>query len=114
MPRAERKIGDAVMKLLGRYLKPHAWKVVLCIALLFGQAMCDLALPNLMSDIVNTGIQQEGIDEPLPDVLNAQGVELLTAFMSQEDAEAFRAAYTPVEPGSARQAARRRIRKLSP
>lgn len=51
------------MKLLGKYLKPFALPVLLSILLLFGQAMCDLTLPNLMSDIVNTGIQQGGIDE---------------------------------------------------
>ena len=40
------------MKLLKTYLKPFAALVLACILLLFGQAMCDLTLPNLMSDIV--------------------------------------------------------------
>ena len=46
------------MKLLVKYLKPFVLSALLCILLLFGQAMCDLTLPNMMSDIVNTGIQQ--------------------------------------------------------
>ncbi|MFR2345775.1 MAG: ABC transporter permease, partial [Acutalibacteraceae bacterium] len=93
------------MKLLGKYLKPFALPVLLSILLLFGQAMCDLTLPNLMSDIVNTGIQQGGIDEALPAVMNASGEELLAAFMDEKDEAAFRAAYTPVEKGGAREAA---------
>ena len=93
------------MKLLGKYLKPFAVFVLLSVLLLFGQAMCDLALPNLMSDIVNTGIQQGGIDEALPAVMNASGEELLAAFMDETDEAAFRAAYTPVEKGGAREAA---------
>lgn len=48
------------MKLIFKYLKPFALVVVLCVALLFGQAMCDLSLPNLMSDIVTVGIQAMG------------------------------------------------------
>ena len=39
------------MKLLKTYLKPFAALVLACILLLFGQAMCDLTLPNVMSDI---------------------------------------------------------------
>ena len=52
------------MKLLGKYLKPFALPVLLSILLLFGQAMCDLTLPNLMSDIVNTGISRAASTKP--------------------------------------------------
>ena len=88
------------MKLLKTYLKPFAALVLACILLLFGQAMCDLTLPNLMSDIVNTGIQLGGVDEAAPAVLNQQAVDLLTLFMNDTEAEAFKNAYTPVEHGS--------------
>ncbi|WP_417404944.1 ABC transporter ATP-binding protein [Hominenteromicrobium sp.] len=88
------------MKLLKTYLKPFAALVLACILLLFGQAMCDLTLPNLMSDIVNTGIQLGGVDEAAPAVLNQQAVDLLTLFMSDAEAGTFKNAYTPVEHGS--------------
>ena len=88
------------MKLLKTYLKPFAALVLACILLLFGQAMCDLTLPNLMSDIVNTGIQLGGVDEAAPAVLNQQAVDLLTLFMNDTEAETFKNAYTPVEHGS--------------
>lgn len=88
------------MKLLKTYLKPFAVLVLACILLLFGQAMCDLTLPNLMSDIVNTGIQLGGVDEAAPAVLNQQAVDLLTLFMNDAEAGTFKNAYTPVEHGS--------------
>lgn len=88
------------MKLLKTYLKPFAALVLACILLLFGQAMCDLTLPNLMSDIVNTGIQLGGVDEAAPAVLNQQAVDLLTLFMNDAEAGTFKTAYTPVEHGS--------------
>lgn len=88
------------MKLLKTYLKPFAALVLACILLLFGQAMCDLTLPNLMSDIVNTGIQLGGVDEAAPAVLNQQAVDLLTLFMNDAEAWTFKNAYTPVEHGS--------------
>ena len=88
------------MKLLKTYLKPFAALVLACILLLFGQAMCDLTLPNLMSDIVNTGIQLGGVDEAAPAVLNQQAVGLLTLFMNDAEAGTFKNAYTPVEHGS--------------
>ena len=88
------------MKLLKTYLKPFAALVLACILLLFGQAMCDLTLPNLMSDMVNTGIQLGGVDEAAPAVLNQQAVDLLTLFMNDAEAGTFKNAYTPVEHGS--------------
>ena len=43
------------------------WAVCLVVfALLFVQAYCDLALPDYTSKIVDTGIQQGGIESPLP------------------------------------------------
>ena len=88
------------MRLLKTYLKPFAALVLACILLLFGQAMCDLTLPNVMSDIVNTGIQLGGVDEAAPAVLNQQAVDLLTLFMNDAEAGTFKNAYTPVEHGS--------------
>ncbi len=44
-----------VSKLL-QYMKQYIGMLLCAIALLFVQAMCDLALPDYMSDIVNTGV----------------------------------------------------------
>jgi ATP-binding cassette subfamily B protein len=52
-----------------RYLKPYTLFVVVIFVLLFGQAMGELALPNYMSDIVNVGIQQGGIEDAVPQAI---------------------------------------------
>jgi ATP-binding cassette subfamily B protein len=43
---------------LARFLKPFLAGLGLTVVLLFVQAICELNLPNYMSDIVNVGIQQ--------------------------------------------------------
>lgn len=41
---------------LSKYLKSYIGMILCAIALLFVQAICDLALPDYMSDIVNSGV----------------------------------------------------------
>ncbi len=88
------------MKLLVRYLKPFAGIILVCLVLLFGQAACDLSLPTLMSDMVNVGIQQGGIQTGAPEALSRQGLELLSAFASSQDAALLEEGYYTVDPGS--------------
>ena len=38
-----------------KHLKPFVASMILAIALLFVQAICDLSLPDYMSNIVNVG-----------------------------------------------------------
>ena len=81
------------MKVVFQYLNPFAFILLLCVLLLFGQALSDLSLPNLMSDIVNIGLQKNGIDEPVPEQISEQGMELICLFMKEEEREAFQNAY---------------------
>lgn len=67
---------------MAKYLKPFLIGLVLSIALLFGQAICDLSLPNYMSDIVNVGLQQSGIEHAAPDAVSEEGMSFIMAFMS--------------------------------
>lgn len=73
------------MKKLTPYLKPFAGLLAAAFVLLFCQAVLDLNLPNLMSDIVNVGIQQGGIEESAPKAVRADIFALLQRFMTQED-----------------------------
>ena len=71
------------------------WAVCLVVfALLFVQAYCDLSLPDYTSKIVDTGIQQGGIESPLPDTVRQSTLDALSLLMREEDAAAFRNAYT--------------------
>ena len=73
------------MKKLFGFLKPHALQVVVIICVLMVQAYCDLSLPAYTSDIVNVGIQQSGIDEKVPEALAGEDLNLILAFVPEED-----------------------------
>lgn len=66
------------MTKLIRFLKPFTLYLVIAIALLYGQAMADLALPDYMSKIVTTGIQQGGYEHALLEVLKPDDYARLT------------------------------------
>ena len=72
---------------LTRHLKPFVWSIVLMFALLFGQAMADLALPGYMADIVNVGIQQGGVENSVPKAIRVSEFDKLAFFMSGSDQE---------------------------
>ncbi len=75
------------MKKLARYLKPFRSTLAIALILLFVQAMLDLNLPNMMSEIVNVGIQQGGITESAPKAISKDSLELLEHFMPEQDKE---------------------------
>ncbi|UPM56048.1 ABC transporter ATP-binding protein [Gottfriedia acidiceleris] len=72
---------------LAKYLKAFSTSIILAILFLFGQAMCDLNLPNYMSKIVNNGIQQNGILNVAPDAISQKGMKLMTTFMTDQEKE---------------------------
>ena len=72
------------MSKLIKYLKPFSWAIIAMFALLFGQAMAELALPNYMADIVDIGIQQNGIENAVPIAIRAADYEKLAYFMTED------------------------------
>jgi ATP-binding cassette subfamily B protein len=81
------------MKAILKYLKPFTLLVILAIGLLAGQAVAELTQPNLMSDIVNVGVQQGGIEESVPKELTPRAAKFLLAFMTPENQAYFTKAY---------------------
>ncbi|MFA0814966.1 MAG: ABC transporter ATP-binding protein [Anaerofustis sp.] len=88
------------MKTIFRYLKSYGLIVALCLVLLLGQAVSDLSLPNLMSDIVNVGIQQGGITETAPQAISKNGMDLISFFMPDSERETIQSHYKLIEPNS--------------
>ena len=81
---------------MGKIFKQLArhWAACLAVvALLFVQAYCDLSLPDYTSRIVDTGIQQGGIESPLPETVRQSTLDTLSLLMSEEDADALQNAY---------------------
>jgi len=89
-----------MLKLL-KYTKPYALMLVLAIVLLFAQANFDLTLPDYLSRIVNTGIQQGGVENAVPDAIRKSEMERVVIFMNAADKESVLAQYTLVDQASA-------------
>lgn len=70
-----------------KYMRPFIISILAIIGLLFIQAMCDLSLPDYMSNIVNIGIQQNGIENAVPKVISKNELYNLVLFMNKEDKE---------------------------
>jgi len=98
---------------LKRYLKPFIGVLLLTFLLLFGQAMCDLSLPNYMSNIVNIGLQQSGIEEYAPEALSPKGLTFIETFMSPEEKELVRSGYT-LKKGDEKDADGKEIQSIYP
>ncbi len=81
---------------LKRYLKPFIFPLIVAILLLFVQAVCDLNLPNYMSDIVNVGIQANGIENEAPEAISENGMELIKCFTSNEEEQILEDSYEKI------------------
>ena len=68
--------------------------VVLIFLLLIVQARCDLSLPAYTSSILNTGLQQKGIEQAAPEKIRSAALDDLFLFLTEEDIETVDAAYT--------------------
>lgn len=85
---------------LAKYLKPFAGLLIIAVVLLFGQAMADLSLPDYMSNIVNVGIQQNGIENAVPEAVRQSQMNKMTIFMSAEEKEEVISNYTLIDKSS--------------
>ena len=82
-----------MIKILKYLKKSWAW-IILILALLIVQAYCDLSLPQYTSDIVDTGIQQSGIDSCLPEQIRSSEMDKLTLFLEDSEKNELLSAYT--------------------
>ncbi len=86
---------------LARFLKPYLPLVLIAIALLFVQANADLALPDYMSNIVNVGIQQGGVQSAVPVAIRQSEMNRLTLFLNAAEKSTVLNAYSLVDRNSA-------------
>lgn len=73
------------MRKVMKYLKKSTGYIVLIVALLFLQAYCDLSLPDYTSKIVNVGIQQQGIEDGVPEKIRVSTMEQLETLMEEKE-----------------------------
>lgn len=70
---------------ISKYFKPFTIAILIAIAFLFTEAMCDLKLPDYMSDIVNIGIQSNGLEQVAPKAISENGFTLMKEFMEEDE-----------------------------
>ncbi|MCL2321985.1 MAG: ABC transporter ATP-binding protein/permease [Oscillospiraceae bacterium] len=88
-----------MLKLL-KYLKPFTVMVIFIFIFAFFQAMADLNLPNIMSDIVNYGIQRNGIVNAVPDALRKTEYDKLSIFLTDDNKKIVDANYLLIDKSS--------------
>ena len=89
-----------MLKLI-RYLKPYTVFIIVAVALLFVQAMAELTLPDYMSNIVNVGIQQGGIEVAIPKAISKVTFDNVSLLMSEEDRQEVLSHYDLITKDSA-------------
>lgn len=88
------------MRYAAKYLKKSVVPLIIVIGLLVVQAMSDLSLPSYTSDIVNVGIQQQGIENAAPKAIRESAYEELALFMSADDQQKFLSNYRLADQNS--------------
>ena len=83
-----------------KHLKPFISSMILALALLFVQAICDLSLPDYMSNIVNVGIQQGGVENAVPKVIKASEMKKLFIFINNDEKNVVDDNYTLLDKDS--------------
>ncbi|MHB8779549.1 MAG: ABC transporter ATP-binding protein [Anaerolineales bacterium] len=85
---------------LAKYIKPYLLMLVSAIVLLFAQANFDLALPDYLSRIVNTGIQQNGVENAVPAAIRQSEMDRVLIFIDAVEKDSVLADYTLVDSNS--------------
>jgi ATP-binding cassette subfamily B multidrug efflux pump len=82
-----------MLRMLGKMKKNFGW-ILLIFGLLFLQATCDLSLPEYTSKIVDTGIQQKGVEDAVPSKMRAATYDTLMKLIAKSDQKIVSDSYT--------------------
>ena len=84
-----------------KYLKPYWFSILLAFGLLFGQATCELTMPDYMQNIVNTGIQNSGIESGVYQQISEKTLNSFLMFATDSEKDLITSSYKLVESASA-------------
>lgn len=88
-----------MLKIL-KYLKNSKLIVLTIVILLIISATCELALPQYTSNIVDIGIQQNGIENAAPKEIRPETLENLMLFMTMDEVDTVKSFYTLNDSGN--------------
>lgn len=80
-------------------LKPYWKSVLIIVLLLIVQAYCDLALPDYTSKLIDTGIQNYGIEHCSPLQIPEKAYTVIKGFMDEDDAAVWEKYYEQSDDG---------------
>ncbi len=89
------------MRRLLPYYRKYIWHIIGAALLLFVMSNADLSLPDYLSQIVNIGIQQNGIETGAPEVLRGSTIDELSKLQPQADHQQLISFYHVLDPASA-------------
>ena len=95
-----------------KYLKPYWLSIVLALGLLFGQATCELTMPDYMQNIVNTGIQNGGIESGVYEQVRESTFNPYVMFATDSEKDLMTSSYKLVTPSKATKEEKTRIPAL--
>lgn len=82
------------MKSIFKNMLPYWKTMVIVIALLFVQAWCDLSLPAYTSDIIDVGIQNNGVEHVVPESLTEDEFKMAQFIMTEDECKTWESLYT--------------------
>lgn len=82
------------MKSIFKNMLPYWKAIVIIIALLFVQAWCDLSLPAYTSDIIDVGIQNNGVEHVVPESLTEDEFKMAQFIMTEDECKTWESLYT--------------------
>ena len=87
------------MRTILKTIKKFTFPIILVFVLLVTQATCDLALPDYTANIVNVGIQQNGIESPVPEAIRESQLEKILLFSNENDTLKIKNSYDLITKG---------------
>ncbi|MGN0153375.1 MAG: ABC transporter ATP-binding protein [Lachnospiraceae bacterium] len=72
-----------------KYAKKRWYVMIVILALLVVQVFCELILPDYTSDIVDVGIQNQGVEYPMPERMTEETYENLSLFLTDQEQSVF-------------------------
>jgi len=88
-----------MMKRIILNLAPYKFIVLIILLLLGVQAYCDLSLPQYTSDMIDTGIQNQGVEYALPEKITQEDMMYSTLFMTDDEKNEWTGYYSPQDSG---------------
>ena len=81
------------MSKIAKNMLPYWKSVIIILALLVVQAMCDLALPSYTSDIIDVGIQNSGVEHVVPEKITEEELQTAQFIMTDGEADVWKSLY---------------------